>query len=66
VSGEYGIYDAYASKLKQVKQIIKANAGDKRVKLFGDKLVKDINAHMVAEKKRVEETKILRKIDFES
>ncbi|MCX6808986.1 MAG: hypothetical protein NTW50_04985 [Candidatus Berkelbacteria bacterium] len=66
VTGEYGIYSAYASKVEQIKKIMDENPDDKRVQKFGKRVIRDITLHMESEKKRVEESKILRQIEFES
>lgn len=66
VSGEYGICDAYASKIDRIKKIERENIDNERVKKFAQRLVKDLSAQILAEKRRVEESMMLRKIDFES
>jgi hypothetical protein len=66
VSGEYGIYETYKSKIKQVEKIKDDNPDNERVQKFAKRVICDLDSHAEAEKKRVEETKELRNLEFET
>lgn len=66
VSGEYGLRDYYQGVLQEVEKVKEAEKENDNIQLFTKDLIVSLKDYIERETKRVEEEKIVRKIEFES
>jgi len=66
VSGEYGLRDYYRGVLREVEKVKKAEKDNENIQLFTKDLIPSLRDYIERETERVEEEKIIRKIEFDS